>query len=70
MHLFELYTQLSTRGATMESNRKSYPEKIRCIAEDITQMQQLAELDHSVNQLRKIADDLEEWLKQEQLEAT
>ena len=51
-------------GETMGKNQKSYPEKIRCIAEDITQMRGIYELDHSVEALRKIADDLEAMLKQ------
>jgi len=48
----------------MGNNQESYPEKIRRIAEDMTQMRKLYELDHAVEKLRKIADELEALLKQ------
>jgi len=43
----------------MEQTRKSYPDQIRRIAEDLTQMQHSWELDFQVKRLRKIADEIE-----------
>ena len=48
----------------MDCNQESYPEKIRRIAEDMSQMRKLYEVDHAVDILRKIADELEALLNQ------
>ena len=45
-----------------------YSEQIRRIAEDMTQMRELYELDFAVEKLRRIADELEEKLKQDTTE--
>jgi hypothetical protein len=47
----------------MKYKRESYPDKIRRIAEDLTQMRNLFEVDHAVDKLRIIAKELEEVLK-------
>jgi hypothetical protein len=43
----------------MGNNQEPYPNKIRSIAEDMSQFRSMAELDYSVGKLRKIADGLE-----------
>jgi len=43
----------------MKYKRESYPDRIRRIAEDLSQMRNLYEVDHSVEKLRMIAAELE-----------
>lgn len=45
--------------------KHNHPEQIRRIAEDMTQMQELYELDFAVEIFQKIADELEKSLKQD-----
>ncbi len=47
----------------MKFKRESYPDKIRRIAEDLSQMRNLYDVDHSVEKLRMIADELEHKFK-------
>jgi len=47
----------------MKYKRESYPDRIRRIAEDLSQMRNMFEVDHSVNKLRIIAKELEEVMK-------
>jgi hypothetical protein len=47
----------------MKYKRESYPDKIRRIAEDLSQMRNLYAVDHSVEQLRRIANELEHTFK-------
>jgi hypothetical protein len=47
----------------MKYKRESYPDKIRRIAEDLSQMRNLYEVDHSVEKLRMIAIELEHNFK-------
>lgn len=54
----------------MEYKQESYPAQIRRIAEDMTQMRKLYELDYAVEKLRKIADKLEERLKKDSYQST
>ena len=49
----------------MEYKQEPYPEQIRRIAEDMTQMRELYELDFAVEKLRRIADELAERLEQD-----
>lgn len=44
----------------MEKMRESYPDQIRRIAQDLSQVQHLYELEFAAEKLRKIADGLEE----------
>lgn len=53
----------------MEQTQKSYPYRIRSLAEDIDCAEIMSEYDFIANRLRKLADELEEWLKQELSEA-
>jgi len=48
----------------MERTRESYPDQIRRIAEDLTQVQHLWELDYQVKKLRRISDEIESQLKE------
>ena len=47
----------------MKYKRESYPDRIRRIAEDLSQMRNMFEVDHSVDKLRIIAKELEEVLE-------
>jgi hypothetical protein len=47
----------------MKYKRESYPDRIRRIAEDLSQMRNMFEIDHSVDKLRLIAKELEDILK-------
>ena len=47
----------------MKYKRESYPDKIRRIAEDLSQIRYMYETDHAVERLRAIADELEHNLK-------
>jgi hypothetical protein len=54
----------------MEQTTESYPHRIRKIAMDLTLAQHIMEMELQATRLREIADELEEWLKQERFEAT
>ena len=54
----------------MEHIAESYPHRIRKIAVDLTLAQHIMEMELQANRLREIADELEEWLKQERSETT
>jgi hypothetical protein len=54
----------------MKIKSESYPDKIRRIAEDLSQMRKLYELDHSVEKLRMIANELEHEFKKAPLKKT
>jgi len=47
----------------MKYKRESYPDKIRRIAEDLSQMRNVYDVDHSVEKLRMIANELEHNFK-------
>ena len=47
----------------MKIRSKSYPDKIRRIAEDLSKMRNLYEVDRTVEKLRMIANELEHNLK-------
>jgi len=47
----------------MKYKRESYPDKIRRIADDLSQMRDLYEVDHPVEKLRMIASELEQIFK-------
>ena len=47
----------------MTHTRESYPDQIRRIAEDLTQVRNLWELDHAAEKLFNIADVIERVLK-------
>jgi hypothetical protein len=54
----------------MEESTNSYPDRVRSLAEDIDCAQMMAEYDFVAIRLRKLADELEEWLKQSTLKTT
>ncbi len=54
----------------MEQTQKSYLDRIRSLAEDIDCAETMSEYDFISKRLRMLADELEEWLKQEIPEAT
>ena len=47
----------------MKLKAESYPDKIRRIAAELSQMPNLCGIDHTVAKLRMIADELEQNLK-------
>ena len=49
----------------MNDNQKSYPDRIRIIAEDIDSAVSMAEYEYLAHRLRRLANALEEKLKQE-----
>ena len=51
------------RREAMKYKRESYPDRIRRIAEDLSQMRNLYEADRSAEKLRMIADELEQNIK-------
>jgi len=51
------------RSEKMKIRSKSYPDKIRRIAEDLSKMRNLYEVDRTVEKLRMIANELEHNLK-------
>ena len=51
----------------MKYKRESYPDKIRRIAEDLSQMRNVYNVDHSVEKLRMIANELEHNFKKAML---
>ena len=51
----------------MEQKLKTYPDRVRGLAEDIDCAETMAEYDFIATRLRKLADELEEWLAQQPL---
>jgi len=51
----------------MEQTLKTYPDRVRGLAEDIDCAETMAEYDFIATRLRKLADELEEWLAQQPL---
>ena len=47
----------------MKYKRETYPEQIRRIAEDLSQIRNVYETEHAVDKLRLIADELEQNFK-------
>lgn len=47
----------------MKLKSESYPDKIRRIADELSRMRNLYEVDHTVEKLRMIANELEHNLK-------
>jgi len=47
----------------MKLKSESYPDQIRRIAEDLNRIRHLYEVDHTVEKLRMIANELEHNLK-------
>ena len=54
----------------MEQTTETYPHRIRKIAMDLTLAQHIMEMELQATRLREIADELEEWLKQERFKST
>ena len=55
------YTRL--RRKIMKLRSESYPDRIRRIAQEVSQLRNLYQVDHSVEKLRMIANELEQVLK-------
>ena len=51
----------------MKLKSESYPDKIRRIADDLSRIRNLYEVDHSVEKLRMIANEIEHNLKKSPL---
>ena len=51
----------------MKIKSESYPDRIRRIADDLSKMRNVYGVDHSVEKLRMIANELENNLKKELL---
>jgi hypothetical protein len=49
----------------MKIQRESYPDKIRRIAEDLSKMRNVYDVDRSVEKLRMIASELEHKFKKQ-----
>ena len=49
----------------MKLQSESYPEKIRHIANDLSKLRKLYEVDQSIEKLRMIANELERSLKKQ-----
>jgi hypothetical protein len=47
----------------MKLRSESYPDRIRRIAQEVSQLGNLYQVDHSVEKLRMIANELEQVLK-------
>jgi hypothetical protein len=59
-----IYTHEETiRVLTMEQTQEAYPKRIRRIAEDLTHVRYLSELDFHAERLRQIAGEIEGQLK-------
>lgn len=54
----------------MKLRSESYPARIRSIARDVSQLRNVYPVDHSVEQLRRIANELEQVLKKAPLKKT
>jgi hypothetical protein len=51
----------------MKLRSESYPDRIRRIAQEVSQLRNLYQVDHSVEKLRRIANELEQVLKKSPL---
>jgi hypothetical protein len=51
----------------MKLRSESYPDRIRRIAQEVSQLRNLYQVDHSVEKLRMIANELEQVLKKNPL---
>ena len=60
---FALYNGGNKMGLAMEQT-KSYPDRIRGLATDIDCAETMSEYDFIANRLRRLADELEERMKQ------
>jgi hypothetical protein len=47
----------------MKLKSESYPDRIRRIAQEVSELRNLYQVDHSVEMLRMIANELEQVLK-------
>jgi len=47
----------------MKLRAESYPDRIRRIAQEVSQLRNLYHVDHSVEKLRVVANELEQVLK-------
>ena len=47
----------------MKLRSESYPDRIRRIAQEVSQLRNLYQVDHTVEKLRMIANELEQNLK-------
>jgi hypothetical protein len=47
----------------MKLRSESYPDRIRRIAQEVSQLRNMYQVDHSVEKLRTIANELEQVLK-------
>jgi hypothetical protein len=47
----------------MKLRSESYPDRIRSIAQEVSQFRNLYQVDHSVEKLRMIANELEQVFK-------
>jgi len=54
----------------MKLRSESYPDRIRRIAQEVNQLRNLYQVDHSVEKLRRIANELEQVLKKTPLKKT
>jgi hypothetical protein len=54
----------------MKLRSESYPDRIRRIAQEVSQLRNLYQVDHSVEKLRRIANELEQVLKKTPLKKT
>ena len=48
----------------MKLRSESYPDRIRRLAQEVSQLRNLYQVDHSVEKLRIIANELEQVLKE------
>ena len=54
----------------MDQTTETYPHRIRKIAMDLTLAKHIMEMELQATRLREVADELEEWLKQQRFETT
>ena len=54
----------------MQIGRESYPDRIRRIADELSRFRDKFEVDHSVEKLRMIANELEQALKKAPVKKT
>jgi len=54
----------------MKLKSESYPDRIRRLAREVSQLRNLYQVDHTVEKLRMIANELEQVLKKTPLKKT
>jgi hypothetical protein len=54
----------------MKLRSESYPDRIRSIAREVSKLRNMYQVDHSVEMLRMIANELEQVLKRTPLKKT